>query len=169
EGLVFVRNALVGAGLKDQVKIVASGKIASGFHMIRALALGADVCASARGMMFALGCIQARRCNSNDCPVGVATQNLSLARGLVPADKAQRVARYHHETIHAFLHLLAAGGFSHPDELGPQHVMRRVAATDVRTLSQVYPFVDKGSLLDGSAPAGLLGTWDAADSTRFGF
>ena len=110
DALVFVHNALSGIGLRKQIKIIAAGKITTGFHMARAIAVGADLCYSARGMMFALGCIQARRCNSNHCPVGVATQDPGLIRGLVPEDKAERVERYHHNTVHAFLELLGAAG-----------------------------------------------------------
>ncbi len=167
EGLVLTRNALVGAGIKDRVAIVASGKIAAGFHLIRALAMGADVCASARAMMFALGCIQARRCNANDCPVGVATQNPGLARGLVAADKAERVAAFHEKTIHAFMELLAAGGLTEPDQVRPDHIMRRMTATEVKSLADVYRFAEPGSLLSADGPADLQVWWNAADSKRF--
>ena len=103
EGLVFVHDTLVGYDLKDDIKIIASGKIFSGFHMVRAKALGADLCNSARAMMLSVGCIQARECNINTCPTGVATQNKSLMKGIDVYDKAQRVANYHEETIHSFL------------------------------------------------------------------
>jgi len=110
----FVHSALVGAGLRDRLRIFASGKILTGFHMVRALALGADGCNSARGMMLALGCIQALRCNADTCPTGVTTQNPALYRGLVVPEKARRVARFHEATIHSLLDLLAAMGVSGP-------------------------------------------------------
>ena len=132
EALVFVHNALVGVGLRDRVKIVASGKLITGFHLARALALGADVCASARGMMFALGCIQALRCNNNTCPTGVATHKPSLVKGLVATDKSQRVFHYHEETVASLLHMLAATGLQDPADLRPWHIHRRISSTQVR-------------------------------------
>src|SRR5690606_19961033 len=95
DGWIFVHSALQGAGLRDHIRVFVSGKIFTGFHMIRAMALGADACVSARGMMFALGCIQALRCNTDYCPTGIATQNPALVKGLDVADKAERVRRFH--------------------------------------------------------------------------
>ncbi len=99
EGLIFVHNALVGYSLRSQIKVLASGKVTSGFGLVKRLALGADACYSARGMMLALGCIQALKCNSNHCPVGVATQDPYLMAGLDPTNKSNRVANFHRETI----------------------------------------------------------------------
>lgn len=110
EAVIFAHNALVGVGLRDQVRILASGKVVSGFDMARAIAMGADACYSARAMMFAIGCIQARRCNSNDCPTGVATQDHALERGLVVSDKATRVYQYQRNTVHALAELVGAAG-----------------------------------------------------------
>ena len=111
---VFTHNALVGTGLRDKIRLFASGKVITGFHMIRAMALGADACLSARGMMLALGCIQALRCNNDTCPTGVTTQNPALFRGLDVSDKTQRVFRYHRATIKSFLDLLGADGAGGP-------------------------------------------------------
>ena len=91
EGLVLAHNVLVGYGLRDEITLIASGKILTGFDMAKRIAAGADLCSSARGFMFALGCIQARRCNENDCPVGVATQDSHLVRG--PGRRRQGAAR----------------------------------------------------------------------------
>src|SRR5436190_948250 len=102
EGLSFVHNALVGAGIRDRIRIIASGKVNTGFQIATKIALGADMCNAARAMMFAIGCIQALRCNSNHCPTGVATQNPSLVEGLHVGDKSQRVFRYHRETVKSF-------------------------------------------------------------------
>ena len=167
EGLVFVRNALVGADLHDRVRIVASGKAITGFHMFRARALGADVVASARGMMFALGCIQARRCNSNDCPVGVATQRPALVHGLDVEDKAARVLNYHTETIEAFLELLGAAGLERPEDIGPEHVWRRVDEVTVRHHGELHPWLARGQLLEHPEGTHLAGAWSRADPGRF--
>ena len=94
EGLTFVHNTLRGAGLRDRVKMGAAGKVVSAFDIARALALGADWCNSARGFMFAIGCIQAQACHTNHCPVGVATQDPELERRMNVAAGAERVARY---------------------------------------------------------------------------
>ncbi len=147
EGLVFVHDTLVGYGLKDEIKIIASGKIFSGFHMVRAKALGADLCNSARAMMLSIGCIQARECNINTCPTGVATQNKSLMKGLDVDDKAQRVANYHEETIHSFLEMIAAAGLKSHDEIERKHVNRRVGMHNIAKYDEIYPPVKRGSLL----------------------
>jgi len=150
EAWAFTHNALVGTDLRDRVRILASGKIITGFHMIRAIALGADACLSARGMMLALGCIQALRCNNNTCPTGVATQNPALFKGLDIPDKTSRVFRYHHATIQSFLELLAAMGLAGPEQISPNLVFRRTDDSRVRTFAQIYEFLRPGQLLDGS-------------------
>ncbi len=147
DGLVFVHDTLVGYNLKKDIKIIAAGKIVSGFHMARVIALGADVCNSARAMMLSVGCIQALLCNTNTCPVGVATQNKSLMKGLVVEDKAARVKNYHHETVHSFLELLAAAGLNKPEELTRNHINKRVGLNKVMKFSELYPEVEVGCLL----------------------
>lgn len=147
EGLTFVYDTLVGFGLKKQIKIIAAGKVITGFHMARAIALGADGCNSARAMMMAVGCIQALQCNLNTCPTGVATQNKSLAKGLVVEDKAPRVYNYHEATIHSLLELVAAAGLDGPDELRREHISKRVSMYVVRTYDEIYPYMKEGSLL----------------------
>ncbi|MDD2673873.1 MAG: FMN-binding glutamate synthase family protein [Flavobacterium sp.] len=109
-GLIFVNKTLVRFGIRDKIRIISSGKIISGYSILRAVALGADICNSARGFMFSLGCIQALRCNNNECPTGVATQNKMLMKGLVVTDKAERVFHFHKNTLHSANELLAATG-----------------------------------------------------------
>ena len=147
EGLVFVHNSLRGFGLRKQVKLIASGKILSAFDMATRLAAGADLCNSARGFMFSLGCIQARHCNSNICPVGVATQDPALARGLSVTNKTERVYQLHEHTIEALLELLGAAGIYHPDDLRPHDVYRRVSPTKIQTYAQIFRYVDSGEFL----------------------
>lgn len=148
EGLVFVHDTLVGFGLRDDIKVIVAGKIITGFHMARAIALGADGCNSARAMMLSIGCIQALQCNTNTCPVGVATQNPSLVKGLVVEDKAPRAKRYHEATIHSFLELVAAAGLNGPEELTRGHISKRVGLYDVKTYEEIYPYMEEGSLLN---------------------
>ena len=151
DALIFVNRALIGAGLRDQIRVIAAGKMFSAFHILRALALGADSVNAARAFMLALGCIQSRSCNTDHCPTGIATQNAARNDGLVVTDKAQRVANYHAETVTNLVELVAAAGLDHLSDLGPEHINRRVQGTDVRTYAQLYPLIASGSLLDGSA------------------
>ncbi|MGD8573643.1 MAG: FMN-binding glutamate synthase family protein, partial [Gammaproteobacteria bacterium] len=167
EGLIFVHNALVGANLRDDIRIIASGKIITGFDMAARIAMGADMCNSARGMMFALGCIQARRCHTNTCPTGVATQDPWRVRGLVVADKSRRVANYHKSTVDHFLQVLAAAGLHHPEELTPDLLYRRVAHNESRTFRQIYPYIEAGDLLEGTVPSLYAEPWEAANPARF--
>lgn len=148
EGLIFVHDTLVGFGLRKEIKVIVAGKIITGFHMARAIALGADGCNSARAMMLSVGCIQALQCNNNTCPVGVATQNKALVRGLVVEDKAPRVKRYHEATIHSFLELIAAAGLNTPEELTRNHISKRVGMYSVQTYDEIYPYIEEGCLVN---------------------
>lgn len=139
DGLAFVVDTLIHFDLKKDIKVIASGKVFSGFHIARAIALGADMCNSARAMMMAVGCIQALQCNTNTCPVGVATQNKSLMKGLNVENKSQRVANFHRETVKSFVELLAASGLTKPEELNREHINRRVSETKVMTYKEIYP------------------------------
>jgi glutamate synthase domain-containing protein 2 len=147
EGLVFIHNALTGIGVRDRIKLIASGKVSTGVHLFSKLALGADLCNSARSMMFALGCIQALRCNTNTCPTGVATQDAALVKGLVVGDKSERVARFHRATVKSFLEVMAAAGIESPDEISPWHIQRRVNSYEVKHYGEIYHFLKPGELL----------------------
>jgi glutamate synthase domain-containing protein 2 len=148
EGVSFVYNALEGFGLKTDIKIIASGKIITGFHMFRALALGADLCNSARAMMMALGCIQALECNSNTCPTGVATQDPGRVKGLAVSDKTKRVFNYHSGTVGSFVELMAAAGITDPDQINRSHINRRIVMNRFERYDEIYPYLDKGCLLN---------------------
>eukprot|EP00802_Teleaulax_amphioxeia_P007768 Tamp_07776.p1 GENE.Tamp_07776~~Tamp_07776.p1 ORF type:complete len:553 (+),score=110.46 Tamp_07776:534-2192(+) len=152
EALVLVHQLLIGTGLRQDIKIISSGKVLSGFSLVRNLALGADACNSARAMMFALGCIQALKCNTNKCPSGVATQDPELMKGLVVEDKATRVHNYHKATIHAACEIMSAIGVNKPSELHPSHVMRRISGVHVSTYADLFPPVQPGALINGSGP-----------------
>jgi len=146
EGLRLVHNTLVGAGLREHIKIGASGKIISGFDIARALALGADWCNSARGFMFALGCIQAQTCHTGNCPTGVATQDPVRQIALVVPSKAQRVMNFHKNTLEAFKEILEAAGLSSPKQLNLHHIVRRVSESQTKSLSTLFPEVKENSL-----------------------
>ncbi|GMV19276.1 MAG: FMN-binding glutamate synthase family protein [Polyangiaceae bacterium] len=149
-GLVLVVDTLRRAGLRDMTKVFASGRILTGFDLLRAIALGADGCFSGRGMMLALGCIQALRCNTNDCPVGIATQDPALTRALDVGDKSVRVKRYHEATIASFHSLLGAVGLSDPSELRRGHILRRVSMMHIASLAELYPDEHERGSRDGS-------------------
>lgn len=166
EGLIFARNVLVGAGLRDEIRLAASGKVTSGYHLAANLALGADWCNAARGFMFALGCIQSLACHTDHCPTGVATQNRRRQRALVVSDKAQRVANYHAATLHALSTIVAAAGMQHPDSLQPRHLQRRTGDLEVRSAAELYTFLEPGELLAEPRPE-FARVWQAASADRF--
>ncbi|TRY30338.1 FMN-binding glutamate synthase family protein [Aliiglaciecola sp. M165] len=153
EGLIFVCDILTGFDLKKDIKVIASGKTFTGFHLVRNIAMGADICNSARGMMIALGCVQSLICNTNECPTGVATQKRSLAKGLVVEDKFKRVARYHKETVHAVLDIVASAGLRDPSQLNRGHINRRTSQLEFKRYDEIYPNLHPGSLLKGEVPS----------------
>lgn len=168
EGLAFAYDALNGFDLKDQIRLCTSGKIITGFHIFRALALGADTCYSARAMMMALGCIQALECNKNTCPTGVTTQDPELVKGLVVKDKKQRVANFHHETVRSFVELMAAAGLKELSEINRTHIYRRISFNKTMRMNEVFPYIEKGCLLkEGDVPENWLVDWKAASANRF--
>ncbi len=167
EALSFVRNVLVGAGLRDDIKIGASGKIVSAYDMVRTFALGADFVMAARGFMFAVGCIQSRSCHSNKCPTGVATQDKSRQSALVVEDKAPRVASFHKNTLRALAEVLGAAGVTHPQDLTPDHLHIRHQNGAVIRGDEAYPPLAEESLLRGKARPDLQIEWDMAQAETF--
>jgi glutamate synthase domain-containing protein 2 len=147
EGLLLVHNTLVGIGLRERVRIGCSGKIVSAFDIARALAIGADWCNSARGFMFALGCIQAQSCHTGGCPTGVATQDPLRQRALVVEQKQERVYNFHRQTLEALRELVQAAGLTHPCEITAAHIVRRTADHQVRLLANLLPFVEANAVL----------------------
>ena len=167
EGLSFVHNALVGIGARERVRIGAAGKIVTAFDMARAMALGADWCNSARGFMFALGCIQSLSCHNSKCPTGVATQDPRRARALVVADKAPRVANFHRETLESLAELTAAAGLDHPGQFGLAHFARRITAREMASFADLYPSLRPGELLEGTREPRFADAWRVARPDRF--
>jgi glutamate synthase domain-containing protein 2 len=168
EALLLVHNTLVGLNLRDKVRLGASGKIITGFDLARTLALGADWCNAARGFMFALGCIQSLNCHTDRCPTGIATQDPSRWKKLDVPDKAERVRMFHDNTLKGLKELIAASGLSHPNEIGPEHIIRRVSSTEVRSLSALYHFVKPGELIGGLPDHAVFKVfWNAARTDSF--
>ena len=169
DGLNFVHNALIGIGLRDRVKLGASGKIISAFDMARVMALGADWCNSARGFMFAVGCIQAQACHTGACPTGVTSQDPLRQRAIHVPDKAERVASFHRNTVHALAELVAAAGLDHPAQLRPNHVFRRAASDRVSSYAEQYPTLADGALLADpqAAPQAFAQAWRLAQADSF--
>ena len=152
EGVAFVYDVLNGFDLKKHIKIIASGKVATGFDLVKNIALGADMCNAARGMMFALGCIQALECNSNTCPTGVATQDQSLMKGLVVEDKTVRVKNFHNLTVASAVELLGAAGLRETHQLSRAYINRRVSPSVMQSYLETFPYIPAGSLLQTPYP-----------------
>jgi len=167
DAVAFVYDALTGFDLKKHIRIICSGKIISGFDIVRALSLGADLCNSARGMMFALGCIQALECNTNKCPTGVTTQDPSKMRGLVVEDKKIRVANFHNKTVFSAVELMAAAGIDHPDFVGRTTLYRRMDSNVIKRYDELYPIPDAGSMIHAPYPLGYEVDLARADVNRF--
>ena len=174
EGLRLVHNTLVGLGLREKIRLGASGKIISGFDMARTIALGADWCNSARGFMFALGCIQAQTCHSGHCPTGVTTQDPKRQMALVVPDKAQRVRNFHRLTLESLKELLESAGLNGPSDLRLHHFMRRINAYETRSLAHLFQHVPQGALTSSTPASGqadlpdvFKAYWDGASAQRF--
>jgi glutamate synthase domain-containing protein 2 len=168
DGLDFVNNVLRGAGIRDQVSLGASGKLITAFDLASAFSRGADWCNSARGFMFAIGCIQAQSCHTNKCPVGVATQDPIRQRALVVDDKAQRVVNFHRNTLKALAEIVGTAGQTHPSQLLPRHFMLRNRRGDMRSGDTIHPWYQKGFLIDEvDVGRGYLERWRRATPDRF--
>ena len=167
DGVMFVHNALVGLNIRDRIKVGAGGKITSAFDMARMMGLGADWCNSARGFMFAIGCIQSQSCHTDRCPTGVATQDKARQRAIVVPDKAERVHNFHRATVIALGEVIAAAGLDHPSDLRPGHFSRRVAANRVETYATLYRHLAPGELLTGTDDPRYADVWPLARAETF--
>ena len=167
EGLVWVRNALVGTGLKDRVRIGASGKVHSGAGMADAFGLGADWCNAARAFMFALGCVQSMKCHTGACPTGVATQSAWRQRGLVVEDKAERVVRFHRSTLHSLREIVVAMGLQNPWEISPMDMRERINIAQTSPVDRTHPFIAPRALLEDAEGTPLARQWAMARADSF--
>ncbi|MER8011850.1 FMN-binding glutamate synthase family protein [Streptomyces sp. NPDC094149] len=166
EGLLTVHNALVGTGLRDRVRLGASGKIATGTDLVKRLVQGADYGNAARAMMFAVGCIQAQRCHTNTCPTGVTTQDPRRARALDVRDKTPRVQRFQEATVASALQLMASMGVTDPADLRPHMLRRRIDPYTERSYEELYEWLEPGQLL-AESPQSWAADWKAADPDHF--
>ena len=166
EGLIMLHNALVGTGLRDRIRIGASGKIATGTDIVKRLAIGADYTNAARAMMMAVGCIQSQRCHTNTCPVGVATQDPKRSRALDVPDKTERVRRYQESVVKEAMRVMASMGVTHPSELTPHMLMRRDVDSHSRSYAELYEWLEPGQLLNGP-PEFWAADWERADPDSF--
>jgi len=168
EGLLLVHNTLVGLNLRQQIKLGCAGKVVSAFDIARMLALGADWCNSARGFMFALGCIQAQSCHTGKCPTGVTTQDPQRARAVVVPTKAERVYHFHQNTLYALKELVQAAGLDDPSQITAAHIVRRSAEQSVKLLDSLLPFVKPGELLRGELSQQVFRSyWPLAQAASF--
>lgn len=166
DGLMLVHNALVGTGLRDRIRIGAGGKIATGTDIVKRLIQGADYTNAARAMMFSVGCIQSRRCHTNECPTGVATQDERRARALDVPDKTERVYHFQRTTVRSAQKIMASMGVQSPHELRTHMLRRRLDQATVRSYAELYEWLEPGRLLD-DPPAGWLDDWKSADPDLF--
>lgn len=167
EGLAFVHNCLVGINLRDKIKIIASGKVSTGFHVLMKVALGADMINMAREMMFAIGCIQALRCNTNTCPTGVTTQDPARQKAIVVKHKAEHVRNYHHNTMKSFLDLVGAMGLDHPDKLMPHHIYYRENEGSSVTYADLFHYIEPGNFLSENIHPFYKADWEKASADHF--
>jgi glutamate synthase domain-containing protein 2 len=166
EGLMFVHNALVGTGLRERIRIGASGKVATGSDIVKRIAQGADYTNAARAMMMAAGCIQAQRCHTNTCPVGVTTQDKRRARALNVPDKTQRVHRFQEATVKQAQQIMGSMGLHGPSEIEPWMLIRRVDQATTRSYADLFEWLKPGELLD-CAPRSWAGHWQGANPDSF--
>ena len=167
EGLILVRNALVGTGLKPEVKLAAAGKVHSGAGMAFNFGLGADWCNAARAFMFSLGCVQSMKCHTDQCPTGIATQDATRQRGLVVSEKAERVARFQRHTLHSFREMVVAMGLENPWEIRPNHLSERLNSARSDSMNRIYPFLAAGELLTSPQDTVYDSYWRMASAQQF--
>ncbi|MDP6415743.1 MAG: FMN-binding glutamate synthase family protein, partial [Gammaproteobacteria bacterium] len=166
EATYYVNQALIGTGLRQHIKLIAAGQTATGFDMLEKIIVGADAVNAARSMMMALGCVQAKNCNTNHCPTGIATQNPSRARAIDVFEKSDRVRNFHHATVHAFLELCGAMGFDNPSKLTPADLYSRCEG-GTKNFDQIYCPLDERQLLSGAIPESYRDDWLRASADCF--
>ena len=168
EGLILMRNALVGTSLKPEVKLAAAGMVHSGAGMAMNFGLGADWCNAGRGFMFALGCVQSMKCHADTCPTGIATQDATRQRGLVPMEKAERVARFQRHTLHSFREMVVAMGLDNPWQIAPAHISERQNGAQSDSIDRLHHFLEPRELLDSPESTPYASAWAAARADTFG-
>ena len=169
EGTNFVHNCLVGTGLRDKIRVISSGKTATGFDIVTKLAIGADLVNAARTMMLSLGCIQSQSCNTNKCPTGIATQDPVRGKALDVESRHKRVASFQKHTLNAAFDMIAAMGLDDPDDLFPHLIWRRGADGVNQHFDDVFPPLAANILLgsEHDIPANWIQDWQLASADSF--
>lgn len=166
EATYYVNQILVGAGIRDRIKLISAGQTATGFDMLEKIAVGADTVNAARSMMMALGCVQAKACNTNHCPTGIATQDPNRAKAVDVDEKSVRVKNFQHGTVEAFLELCGAMGYSNPCDLTPSDLYSRCEG-GMKSFDQIYePMVDR-QLFSDTAPSSYRDDWLKCSAATF--
>ncbi|MCP5358005.1 MAG: FMN-binding glutamate synthase family protein [Pseudomonadales bacterium] len=166
EATYFVNQVLIGAGIRDRMRIISAGKTATGFDLLTKIALGADTVNSARAMMLALGCVQSKACNTNNCPTGIATTDPARAKAINIDEKSHRVRNFHEGTVNAFLELCGAIGYDDPSKLKPTDLFQRVG-NEQKHFDQIYTPLSSGQLLTTSIPEAYAQDWEKASAESF--
>ncbi len=167
EALAFVQSCLIGANVRERMRVIASAKIVTGFDMVEKIALGADMCNMARPMLFALGCIQSIRCNTNTCPTGIATQDRARAKAVDVNLRQVGVAQFHEQTMESFLDLIGAMGLESPSQLLPEHIHQRMANELEKPYNKFQEYLEPGELLGDEIRSAFKGHWDKAQAESF--
>src|SRR5699024_8830065 len=166
DGLITVHNALVGTGLRDTIRLGASGKVASGIDIVKRVIQGADFTLAARAMMFAVGCIQAQACHTNRCPVGVTTQDPKRFRALDVPDKTTRVYNLQRNVVNNAKQIVASMGLDGFDQLEPSMLVRRVQVHQTLTYGELYEWLRPQQLLQ-DPPMSWRHDWTRARADSF--
>lgn len=167
DGLNFAHSILTGAGLRNQIKLGASGKAISAFDLCTFYAAGADYVMAARAFMFAISCIQARACHTNKCPTGITTQDPLRQKAINVPEKSQRVVAYHRSTMHAFAELLGAAGLAHPEEIRSHYLTIRTDNGQHIRGDERFPCLPEKALLQGHLPESYAVDWQRAQAGSF--
>jgi glutamate synthase domain-containing protein 2 len=166
EATYYINQVLIGAGLREHIKIISAGQTATGFDMLEKIIVGADTVNAARSMMMAIGCVQAKACNTNRCPTGVATQDPSRAKAVDIPEKSQRVKHFHRGTVHSFRELVGAMGFDNPSDLSPGDLHSRWEGSS-KHFDEIYKPLIKNQLFTDTAPEEYLHDWLKASPLSF--
>lgn len=166
EATHYINQALIGAGLRDHIRLISAGQTATGFDMLEKIIVGADTVNAARSMMIALGCVQAKACNTNRCPTGITTQNAFRARAINVEEKSKRVENFHRATVNSFLELCGAMGASNPDDLSPADLFCRFEGR-VMTFAEIYESLTENQLHSETIPDSYRDDWLKASAERF--
>jgi glutamate synthase domain-containing protein 2 len=167
EGTNIVHQALIGVGLRNEIRIISSGKSASSFDLLSKMAMGADTVNAARTMMMALGCIQSRSCNTNTCPTGIATQDPKRSKGIDIKAKSLRVKQFQHNTLHSLYELVGSMGLDDPSLLCPNMLKRRTSEGLLESAPSIVPPLDNKQLVDNHASGVWQRWWHLADQEQF--